>query len=159
MSFLNPFSWKRVPSHVEVVRKHLVVPVYGSKTIIFDIPAGHPLQRFKLLPPPSEDDLWRLQAYKKLMQDFFKMWEDRNGWFDVCTVGDYIDFYQGDLSRARSSDEYEKLRLIHCVHWNEMHPDIAAEVPTLFNIVLEKAGLIEREINHESETLLIQGSK
>lgn len=156
MSFLNPLSWKKVPTQVEVICKHLAIPEYGSKSTVFNIPKNHPLNQYNLLPPPPESDLWRLQAYKKLMENFFEMWKDKNGWFSICAVDRYIEFYEGDTHCARSSEEYKKLQTIHCVHWNAMHPEIAQAVPGLFNIVLVKAGLAELVVAQTPEEQLIQ---
>jgi hypothetical protein len=49
----------------------------------------------------------------------------RENYFDICAVNAVMDVMQKEA--LRSSAEYKALRVLHCVHWADMGPVLAAE--------------------------------
>ena len=53
------------------------------------------------------------------------------GWFDICPVTDCMKIL--GVSRFNTEKTYERLRLLHCVHWGQMPADIREQIPEMIS--------------------------
>lgn len=50
-------------------------------------------------------------------------------WFDICVLDKLLKILDG----RKSGKAYDMLRLMHCVHYDRMPPDLRARIPQLVN--------------------------
>jgi len=55
------------------------------------------------------------------------------GYFDICTI-DNILKVSGGVPDKKS---YDTLRLLHCIHFKDMSPQLRIELPKLIKLVVE----------------------
>lgn len=95
----------------------------------------HSLTR-KISFPVVQGDPWRETMMLKIvdeLNDAFK-----SGWVSVCPLHDFEK--QFDLFHTpRSKEAYEKIRALHCIHFDKIHPEILKELPGLYSEVFRAA--------------------
>jgi hypothetical protein len=67
------------------------------------------------------------------------------GHFSICVVNDILKITGG----VPLKEDYEALRLLHCVNFRDMSPRLRMEFPALLKRVLEAPGM-ELEINYKA---------
>lgn len=65
-----------------------------------------------------------------------KMFEP-TGWYDICTVDAAIKA----LNVIPNQREYNELRVLHCVHWSQMRPEMRLAVAERTINLFREAGL------------------
>ena len=53
------------------------------------------------------------------------------GWFDICPVRDCMELL--GVSRYNTENTFERLRLLHCVHWGSMPADMREQIPEMIS--------------------------
>lgn len=70
-------------------------------------------------------------AIKKALDELIESF-DRREWFNICPITNILDLL--GLEPA-DTEARKKLHIIHCVHWDKMHPDIIPQIIPMINKV------------------------
>lgn len=119
-----------------VQRNHIANPAVGTVTHSYSFAEGHILHEVNW-PQSDATDPWVVFAQKKAIKAFLEKFKtDRysSGWFSICEVDTIMKVF-GISMRRQDSPAYEKLRLLHCVHFDEMDPVLYVQIPALMNEV------------------------
>ena len=60
------------------------------------------------------------------------------GFFSICVVDQILKITRG----VPSKEDYDTLRLLHCVHFTDMSPELRKELPSLIQRVLEAPSIV-----------------
>ena len=78
------------------------------------------------------------------------------GWLDICTIDSIISMTKA----VPPKEEYEILRLLHCIHFIDMEPELLRGLPLLIQRVLTGGPLeLKIEFNRDVKTKLLQEIK
>lgn len=141
LSFLNTADANKTQSNgrdghqklAQIITVHVPNHEYNNEEFHYIIPKDHLLAKV-VFPAPISDDKWEVYRHQRMIEGFIKMFT-KHKWFDVSKVDELVDFYKiAHLVKRQGSDSpYQKLRILHCVNWADMPPDIRVEVPDLLN--------------------------
>jgi hypothetical protein len=82
--------------------------------------------------PLNTDDVWSVQQLTNLVDKVEKMFTQ--GWIDICEVDSAVRNFKLRLT-GPSKQAYEKLRILHCVHFDKYLPGIYDQIPSLMTCV------------------------
>lgn len=86
-----------------------------------------------IFPEPEDpDDPWQQQALANLVNQVNKMYTD--GWFSVCVPREAIKRFNIPQN-YKSQLAMEKLRVLHCVHFDKMLPELYDQIPGLLTCI------------------------
>lgn len=100
---------------------------------------GNRIPDISALRPPvlRTQDPWEATKYKTAIVDFITAY--RNGYFDVCVLNKTLEAFgltYVDKTR-RMEDIHEKLRIIHCKHFNKLDVEIIDQIIPMVNEFFE----------------------
>lgn len=101
--------------------------------------AGHPALRidwFRRIQWPKAEGLDEFKAirYEKIIKDFCDRVTGTSKWFDICTVDEAMGF-NGVKLNSLTKEIYDKLRCLHCVHYENIPPHIVEQIPDMLNAI------------------------
>lgn len=89
--------------------------------------ARNPAQTI-IYPAVSPQDIWKTSALTTLIDKIDKMYE--TGWLDICPIRDSLRTFS--LKTTPSSlAALDQLHNIHCVRFNNLHPEVFEAIPRL----------------------------
>ena len=123
--------------------------------------AGHPVLRidwFRRIQWPKAEGLDEFKAiqYEKIIKDFGDRVTGNSKWFSVCDVDKVMDFF-GIKFNESTKEIYEKLRCLHCVHYENIPPNIVERIPDMVNAIFTEGDsltTVEGEVVREEPKLI-----
>jgi len=102
-----------------------------------------PVEEIVFPEPENPDSPWQQQALANLVRKTHEMFE--KGWFSVCIPSDAVEqFNVAQNGAARMA--YEKLRVLHCVHFDQMNPKLYAQIPALMTCMFTGGDIAPADI-------------
>ncbi|MGL4725654.1 MAG: hypothetical protein ACRCWW_14310 [Scandinavium sp.] len=102
-----------------------VVRMHAKKTNLFDVIE---------FPYIDLDDPMKATLFIKATREMHERMTGSHSRVDICSVNEIIQL-AGMTLWGRAADAHEWLHKLHCVHFRDMHPDIAMQVPHRINMV------------------------
>lgn len=102
-----------------------VVPMRGQKINLMDLIA---------FPCIDLSDPMKATLFKQAIYEMEHRFTGVYGRIDICTIRDIVNLAGINLW-GESADAYRWLDRLHCVAFENMHPDVARQVPHRINMV------------------------
>lgn len=92
-------------------------------------------------PDPQRLDEFRTIAYDKLLADFIK--STKMGHFNICFLRETISLFGGKVHYT-VEETFDNLRMLHCVDYKNIPPDILQTLPEMITEVFAKSIPIDK---------------